>query len=148
MKTTVAIDTERVLEHIYAFCALDFFTDKSPRPEVLGRDNRDALMCLILHSAAGLVFGLGTRVTATNLDEEPFERILTIELDLPDQSTYTALRPLLEAALAASVMSTAYSGSKAQLSATYGALYERNMASVLAVLADGDKPGRLSLSYY
>ena len=141
MKTTVAIDTERVLEHVYAFCALDFFTDKSPRPDVLGRDNKDALMCLILHCASDLVYRLGRHVTATSLTDEEPDRIITVELELADSATYLSLRPLLEAALAASVMATAYSGCKTALSATYGALYDRNMASALALLSAADKPG-------
>ena len=33
--TTVAISLERVLESVYAFCALDYFTSKEARPNIL-----------------------------------------------------------------------------------------------------------------
>ena len=142
MKTTIAIDTERVLEHLYAFSALDFFTDKSPRPEILGRDNKEALLCLMRHCAAELVYRLSPHVCGTNLCDETPNRLITVDFELPDEpSHYLSIRPLLEAALAATVMSTAYSGSRATLSATYGKLYERNMASALTMLAASERPG-------
>jgi len=88
------------------------------------------------------VYRLSPHVCSTNLCDETPDRLITVDFELPDEpSHYLSIRPLLEAALAATVMSTAYSGSRAALSATYGKLYERNMASALTMLAASERPG-------
>ncbi len=138
---TYAIDTERVLEHIYAYCAIDFFTSKDSRPEVLGRDQSAALRRVITNVAAELLYHLGPAVRETSLLDNPEDTIITMQLEMSRDDSLANLRPLLESALAASVMSVVYAGANAYLSSTYATLYERQMSDLSRLIYRSGRPG-------
>lgn len=139
---TYALSINRILENIYAFCALDYFTSKQARPEILGRDQAPALRRLICSAAAEMIFRLTPPITATNLTEESDSEIISIELDLDENNgPIEGLRPALESALAASVMALAWCGNSASLSDTYATLFNKNIEAIAQTLRRFSKPG-------
>ena len=87
------------------------------------------------HCAAEQVYRR-PHVCGTNLCDETPNRLITVDFELPDEpSHYLSIRPLLRSCPGRHRDVDGYSGSRAALSATYGKLYERNMASALTMLA-------------
>lgn len=140
--TTVAISLERVLESVYAFCALDYFTSKEARPNILGRGQEPALRKMARRAAAELVYRLLPFAVGTNLDKDDGD-IISIDLDIPDGAPLPGMRQLLEDALAASVMAVAWAGSSSALSDSYRRAYDSALDSLVASLRSLDKPGRI-----
>ncbi len=146
---TYGISVDRVLESIYAACAVDFFTARQERPAVLGRDSEAALRRLTINAAAGLILKLSPYAVATGLLDEPDADIITIEFDtegLPGDTG--AMRSALEAALAATVMAVAWSGNCATMAESYGRLAERYVKDITTTLRGSSKPGRIAAGYY
>ncbi len=140
--TTVALSIERVLESVYAFCALDYFTSKEPRPEILGREQASALRRLISRAACELIYRLMPVAVGTNLDIDSDDDIISIDLDI-DSSDAPALRRTLEEALASSVMAVAWTGCNAATSDCYHKAYERTLAALMGTIRCPGKPGRI-----
>lgn len=140
--TTVAISLERVLESVYAFCALDYFTSKEARPNILGRGQEPALRKMARRAAAELVYRLLPFAVGTNLDKDDGD-IISIDLDIPDGAPLPGMRQLLEDALAASVMAVAWAGNNAKLSDSYRHTYDSALDGLVAGLRSLDKPGRI-----
>lgn len=144
MKQTFAISVNRVLEGVYAFAALDYMTEKE-RPEVLGRGQSSLLRRIIGHCMATLIAELVPVAIGSSLTDKTDADIITIDFDLPDNaSSWTHVRPALEAALAAEVMHVAWSGSNGKLSGVYADLATHAISGLKASLV-GVKgfPGRI-----
>lgn len=146
---TYAISVERVLESIFAVCAVDFMTSNQERPTVLGRDSEAALRRMTVNAAAGLILRLSPYAVSTNLTEVPDADIITVEFaDEALLAGGTAMRTALEGALAATVMSVAWSGSCAAMADSYGRLADRYLSVITARLRAPGKPGRVAAGYY
>ncbi|MCM1066091.1 MAG: hypothetical protein NC418_00775 [Muribaculaceae bacterium] len=138
-----AIDTDRVLEQVYACCAIDYLARSGDRPEVLGAGQREALRRIACGAAAEIVYSISPAVKATSLLAAPDSPIITLDVDVPDAVQTLSLRPQLELALAASVLAIAYAGADAAMSANYGAMQQRCMEEVKRIVFRTDIPGRI-----
>ena len=143
MQYNIVLSADRILEQVYAFCALDHIINKGKRPAVLGRDNRKALVQLIKNLAAKLVYALGDRVKYTSLIDSPESDEIEVRLEIATAEAVMDVRPLLEAALADDVMATAYAGVDSCVSGTYDELYLANLEQVKARIRALDLPGRI-----
>lgn len=138
-----AIDTDRVLEQVYACCAIDYMARSERRPDVLGAGQREGLRRIACGAAAELVYRLAPAVKSTSLASTPDSPIITIDVDIPPAAEALGLRPQLELALAASVLAIAYAGADTRMSANYAAMLERCMAEVCRIVFRTDIPGRI-----
>lgn len=144
---TISLSTERILEAVYAFCAVDYFTSREPRPTVLGREQGPALRRLIGHAAAEMIYRLTPPAVGTNLLEEPDAEIITIDFDLPeDFDMLLTIRPSLESALAAATMSVAWAGNNSEMSTCYAKVYSDNIDRLRRVVRGLGIPGRIEPS--
>lgn len=144
MTQTFAISVSRVLESVYAFAALDYITVKE-RPVVLGRGQEQLLRKIIGNCMATLIAELAPVAVSASLGGKSDTDIITVDFDLPDNGTsWTYLRPALEAALAAEVMHVAWSGGDESLSDVYAKIASHGMKALKASLF-GVKgtPGRI-----
>ena len=139
---TIALSVERVLDSIYAYSAIDYFTSGEDRPSVLGRDNSGALKRMASNAAAHIIFRLTPPAVATSLLDEPDADIITVDFDA-DSPGMSNLRPALESAVAAAVMSVAWAGKNSAMSDTYSRLCDTNVEAALAILRIPPCPGRI-----
>lgn len=148
MNFTVSLDTGRILENIYAYSALGYFSaSAAEKPEVLGREHKTALLTIIMHRAAQIVYELAPFVAATSLVDSP-ERtdIITIEFDLPETAKaqeVSHLRPLLEGAVASAVLASAWCTVNASVCDRFNAMLCENMSKIRASRVFRGKPGRI-----
>lgn len=148
MNYTVSLDTERILENVYAYSALSYFSASVPdKPAVLGRGQKEALVKIILHRAAQIIYELSPFVVATSLVDSP-ERtdMITVGLELPDttdERDALRLRPALEGALTSAVLSSAWCTVNAGVCDRFTAMYVDSMAKLRALRAFRGKPGRI-----
>ena len=94
---------------------------------------------------ATLIAELAPAAVSASLGGKSDTDIITVDFDLPDNGTsWTHLRPALEAALAAEVMHVAWSGSGGKLSGVYADLASHAIIGLKASLT-GVKgfPGRI-----
>lgn len=144
MTQTFAISVSRVLESVYAFAALDYITVKE-RPGVLGRGQVQLLRKIIGNCMATLIAELSPLAVGSSLTDDRDRDIITVDFDLPDNGTsWTNLRPALEAALAAEVMHVAWSGADASLSGVYAEIASHGLKGIKAMLSGAKGlPGRI-----
>lgn len=141
---TIAISIERILDSIYAFCALDCATAASPRPSLPGLDDAPALRRLIRTNAASTVYRLHPQLSSPDLDRGPEEDIITIDVaDTVPADKAAMLRPTLEAALATGAMSVLWAGVDSGLAATYGWLSAEAASALASSVRDMGLPGRI-----
>lgn len=138
MTQTIALSIDRILENIYAYSALDYYTTKNERPTILGRNEAPALRQLIRNSATSLIYRLTPPAIGWNLDDE---EIITIDFEIAEN--FASLRSYLESILAAQVMSVAWAGASTNLSNFYADAVDQDIEVILAKLRFSDKPGRI-----
>lgn len=148
MNFTVSLDTERILENIYAYSALGYFSaSATEKPEVLGRGQKTALLNIILNRAVQIVYELSPFVAATSLVDSPDRTdIITIEFGLPDTTKgheVLHLRPLLEGAVASAVLASAWCTVNAGVCDRFNAMLCENMTKIRSSRVFRGKPGRI-----
>lgn len=147
MLNTYAFSTDRILESVYAYAALDSFSGNR-RPAVLGRDQEPALRRILRGCAADLFVQLAPAVVSTSLsDDDAPADLIRADFDIPDTPARELVRPAVETILAAMVSAAAWCPVNSVLTDVYTRLATTGMNRLRAVLPAGGSPEAIDGSW-
>ncbi len=146
--TTIAIDLDRVLEQVFALCALRQIMQPDPGQRVACTDDRPALIHTALTKCADLLCSLGGYVLGNNIGSLPGEggdTVVTIDIALNEARLAEVIRPVFENTLVNGIMAQLYLSGDSTASEEYAKIAAGTLAAIKTTLAMyRDKPGYIT----
>ena len=136
---TTAISLDRILEDVYAYSALEYFTTPR-RPSVLGRAQADALRRIARAEAARVAYELPCATGDDDTDRDIISYTITVSDTFPTEH-WADLPRALQTIVAYGVLAMTYSACDTGISRHFSALQDDAIVRLSQRVGAMDKPG-------
>lgn len=137
---TIALSVEKILQSVYAYSALQFYTRTDEVPDILGRAHEAMLKILIESKVASLAAELMPAVEYGGCEGD----IIALEVRPVDRELPFVIQSLFEAVVAARVMTAWFVHLDTDVAKIYGDISDKNMIDLRAMLFHPGCPGRIA----